>query len=115
MYQFSYAEVVEDSPQDMRARERDALTRCVEMLETAEKSGPRSREAHEALTFLRRLWILFIQDLGSDGNDLPHDLRAQLISIGIWVLKEIERLHGGAKNSFADLIEINAIIRDGLA
>jgi flagellar protein FlaF len=115
MYQFSYAEVAEDSPQDIRARERDALSRCVEMLESAEKSGPRSREAHEALTFLRKLWTIFIEDLSSDSNDLPRDLRAQLISIGLWMLKEIERLRGGAKDSFADLIEINAIIRDGLA
>ena len=43
------------------------------------------------------------------------DLRAQLISIGIWMMKEIERLRTGATASFADLIEINAIIRDGLA
>ena len=115
MYQFSYAEIADDSPQDMRARERDAMSRCVEMLERGEKSGPRSREAQEALTFLRKLWTIFIEDLSSDSNDLPRDLREQLVSIGLWTLKEIERLRGGAKDSFADLIEINAIIRDGLA
>ena len=115
MYQFSYAEVVDDSPKDMRARERDALSRCIEMLETAEKSGARSRAAQEALTFLRKLWTIFIEDLSGDSNDLPRDLRAQLVSIGLWMLKEIERLRGGAKDSFADLIEVNAIIRDGLA
>ncbi len=115
MYQFTYAEVVDDSPQEMRAREHDAIGRAVTLLEAAQAAGPKSAEANEALTYLRRLWTIFIDDLGSQGNDLPEDLRAQLISIGIWTMKEIERLRTGATDSFADLLEINAIIRDGLA
>jgi flagellar protein FlaF len=115
MYQFTYAEVVEDSPQEMRAREHDAIGRAVELLEAAREAGPRSRAAEDALTYVRRLWTIFLDDLGSRDNDLPEDLRAQLISIGIWVIKEAERMRIGATDSFADLIEINAIIRDGLA
>jgi flagellar protein FlaF len=115
MYQFTYAEVVDDSPREMRARERDALDRAVVLLEAAQKTGAQSTEGHEALAYLRRLWTIFLDDLGSNGNDLPEDLRAQLISIGIWIVKEIERLRTGAQDSFDDLIEIVAIIRDGLA
>jgi flagellar protein FlaF len=115
MYQFTYAEVVEDSPREMRAREHDAMGRGVDLLEVAREAGAGSREADEALIYLRRLWSIFIDDLGSHGNDLPEDLRAQLISIGIWIIKETERLRTGATGSFDDLIEINAIIRDGLA
>ncbi len=115
MYQFTYAEVVDDSPKEMRAREHDALGRAVDLLEVARKAGLETPEAEEALIYLRRLWAIFIDDLGSRGNDLPEDLRAQLISIGIWIIKEIERLRTGATHSFDDLIEINAIIRDGLA
>lgn len=115
MYQFTYAEIVDDSPQKMRARERDALARCIDMLVAAKGDGPNSREARDALATLRRLWTIFIEDLSGSANDLPDDLRAQLISIGIWVMKEIERLRLGTADSFDDLIEINAIIRDGLA
>ena len=115
MYQFTYAEIVDDSPQEMRARERDALSRCIDMLEAAKQAGAGTREAQNALTHLRRLWTIFIEDLSGGGNDLPDDLRAQLISIGLWVVKEIERLRIGAVQSLDDLIEINAIIRDGLA
>lgn len=115
MYQFTYAEIVDDSPQEMRARERDALARCIDMLVAAKEDDPNSREAQAALTNMRRLWTIFIEDLSGAANDLPDDLRAQLISIGIWVMKEIERLRLGATDSFDDLIEINAIIRDGLA
>jgi flagellar protein FlaF len=114
MYQFTYAEVVEDSPQEMRARERDALDRAVDLLRRANEAGPHSPEAQDALVYTRRLWNIFLDDLSSNGNDLPEALRAQLISIGIWVLKEVERVRTGAAESFADLVEINAIIRDGL-
>ena len=114
MYQFTYAEVVEDSPQEMRARERDALDRAVDLLRRAEEAGANSAEAQDALVYTRRLWTIFLDDLSSNGNDLPEAVRAQLISIGIWTIKEIERLRIGAANSFADLVEINAIIRDGL-
>ena len=114
MYQFTYAEVIDDSPQEMRARERDALDRAVDLLQRANEAGLRSDEARDALTYTRRLWTIFLDDLASNGNDLPEALRAQLISIGIWVFKEIERLRIGAANSFRELIEINTIIRDGL-
>lgn len=114
MYQFTYAEVVDDSPQEMRARERDALDRAVELLRRAQDAGAGSAEAQDALVYTRRLWTIFLDDLSSNGNELPEALRAQLISIGIWTLKEIERLRSGLGESFADLIEINAIIRDGL-
>lgn len=114
MYQFTYAEVVDDSPQEMRAREHDALERAVTLLEAANEAGAQSREAGEALTYVCKLWTIFLDDLVAQGNDLPEELRAQLISIGIWIIKEVERLRTGATNSFAELVEINAIIRDGL-
>jgi len=114
MYQFTYAEVVEDSPNEMRARERDALDRAVDLLRRADEAGVDTPEANDALVYARRLWTIFLDDLASSGNELPEALRAQLISIGIWVMKEIERLRSGASNSFSDLLEINAIIRDGL-
>ena len=57
---------------------------------------------------------MFLDDLTGAENGLPASLRARLISIGIWVIKEIERLRGGEASDLAPLIEINQIIRDGL-
>ena len=45
---------------------------------------------------------------------MPTALRARLVSIGIWVIKEIERLRSGESRDFVSIIEINQIIRDGL-
>jgi flagellar biosynthesis activator protein FlaF len=114
MYEFAYNEVIEDSRQTMRARERQAMDRVIAMLRTAQERGPGSRERVEALFYLRRLWTIFINDLNDPNNELPEQLRAGIISIGIWMMKEIDRVRGGATDDLTPMIEINALIRDGL-
>jgi flagellar protein FlaF len=114
MYEFAYNEVIEDSRQTMRARERQAMDRVIAMLQTAQQKGPPSRERVEALFYLRRLWTIFINDLNDPNNELPEQLRAGIISIGIWMMKEIERVQGGATDDLTPMIEINVLIRDGL-
>jgi flagellar biosynthesis activator protein FlaF len=114
MYEFAYNEIVEESSRSMRAQEARALDRVITMLREAESSGPKSRQGISALYQLRTLWTVFLDDLTGTENGLPASLRAGLISIGIWVIKEIERLRGGDVSDLAPLIEINQIIRDGL-
>ena len=114
MYEFAYNEVIEDSRQTMRARERQAMDRVIAMLRTAEENGPGSRERIEALFYLRRLWTIFLNDLNDPNNELPDQLRAGIISIGIWMMKEIDRVSGGAATDLRAMIQINELIRDGL-
>ena len=68
MYNFSYAEVLDDDPKEMRAREREALNRSIDMLEKAEAAGPNSREAVDANHFTLKLWSILIDDLGKEYN-----------------------------------------------
>ena len=114
MYEFAYNEVIEDSHQAMRARERQALDRVIGMLRAAQEKGAQSRERVEALFYLRRLWTIFIEDLKDPNNELPEQLRAGIISIGIWMMREIDRARGGKTNDLTPMIEINELIRDGL-
>ena len=96
MYEFAYNDVIEDSHKTMRARERAAMDRVIAMLRAAQGKGPQSRERVEALFYLRRLWTIFIEDLNDPSNELPDQLRAGIVSIGVWMMKEIERVRGGA-------------------
>ena len=114
MYEFAYNEVVEDSHQTMRARERAAMDRVIAMLRAAQEKGPLSRERVEALFYLRRLWTIFLDDLSDPNNELPAQLRAGIISIGIWMMKEVDRVRGRLTDDLGPMIEINEIIRDGL-
>jgi len=114
MYQFSYSEVQTDSVADARDRERQLLTRSIDLLASAREHGPRSVQAVEAVLFLNRIWTTFIQDLGSAENELPGELRANLISIGLWLLREAEQVRLGKSDNFEGLIEVSQIIRDGI-
>lgn len=115
MYQRSYGEVLESAPQKVRANERAAILHSIRLLESAERAGTGSREAIEALTFLRRLWEFFLIHVGGPESQLPEKLRADLISIGVGVLNEAERIGRGQSKDFAALKEISQIIAEGLS
>ena len=101
MYEFAYNDVIEDSHQTLRARERAAMDRVIEMLRAAQEKGPQSRELIDALFYLRRLWMIFIDDLKDPNNELPAQLRAGIISIGFWMMKEIDRVRSGVANDLS--------------
>lgn len=114
MYQFSYAEIAQESFASARHRERDAFDRSLESLQKAEVAGPQTREAVEAIHLTRSLWSILVEDLASPENQLPEDLRGSLISIGLWVMRETDAIRLGRQKSFAALIDITTSIRDGL-
>ena len=114
MHRALYSEILDDSSSDARAREREAIERSIELLNSARKKGVGSRESIEALHYLDRLWSLLLDDLANAENRLPKELRASLISIGIWILREIEELRNNRTQSFKGLIDISEIICKGL-
>ena len=114
MYEFAYNDVIEDSHKSMRAREREAMDRVIGLLQAAQAKGPLSRERVDALYYLKKLWTIFLDDLNHPNNELSEQLRGGLISIGIWMMKEIERARTRATDDLMPMIEINELIRDGL-
>jgi flagellar protein FlaF len=114
MYQFPYADVLENSPRLARERERQVFECCLELLKAADEKGPESREAIEALSYCRRIWATFLEDLASPDNALPKPLRAEIISIGLWVIRESEAIRLGKSTNFKPLIEVTTALYEGL-
>lgn len=114
MYRFNYAEVLDDNPKDMRAREKMALERSIELLKVAEMAGPLSRESVEAIQFSVKLWRILVEDLGMAENQLPAKLRADLVSIGVWVLRELEEIRQERSRNYKGVIEVTQTIAEGL-
>ncbi len=114
MYQFSYADVQTDAVADAKDREKQLLSRSIDLLMTAKLKGTTSLDAVNALHFLNRVWTIFVEDLGNSENALPAELRANLISIGLWLLREAEEIRQGRSENFEGLIEVSQIIRDGI-
>lgn len=114
MYQYSYAEIMEDSLALGRGREREVLDRCVEMLAEAERKEGFTREAIAALDYTRRVWIALLEDLSCTENQLGDELKANLISIGIWIVKECDLIRRKQSRNYAGMIDIIRTISCGL-
>lgn len=115
MYQFSYSQVLADDPVDARQHERRAFEHAVGLLAAAEGTEPGSAAEAKALEFVNQLWSMLIKDLAHAENDLPPETRAGLMSIGLWVMGEAQRIEAGQSRQFAAIAEICGTIRDGLA
>lgn len=114
MYQFSYLEIAEESGDSARHNERQAIELSIKLLKAAVVAGVQSREAVDALGFVRKLWTLMIEDLASPDNALAPETKARIISIGLWMLKEAEMIRAEKSNNFAGLIEVSDSILVGL-
>lgn len=114
MFQFSYADILEDSPLEGRARDYQALSQSIALMEEAEAEGPKSLTAVTAIYKVRQLWSFLIEDVGRPQCELPIPLRAQLISIGLWIFRELEDLRSGKSKSFRDIIDITKTIAEGM-
>jgi flagellar protein FlaF len=114
MYKFYYNEVLDESPKQAREQERTALERSIALLQEAEQKGAESREAVDAIFFVRKLWGIFIEDLAKPENGLPPKLRADLVSVGLWVMRETEEIRQGRSMNFKGLIDVSRIISEGL-
>ena len=111
----AYETVVEDSGFEARGRERQALSLGIDRLERLQREQRFNMEDQvQSLLYVRRLWTIFIEDLAHPENGLPEQLRADIISIGLWVVKEADRIREEKSNDVIQLIEINRLIRDAL-
>ena len=106
MYQSSYAEILEDDQTTARRVEAMALDRAVELLADAAQVAK--------IAYTCQLWMVFASELASPQNALPEELRARLISIAIWVLKEADAIRTGRSTNYAGIADICVMIRDGL-
>lgn len=114
MYQFPYAEIAQEDMRAARRREREAFDEVITRLAAGKQNGPLSRETAEALFYLDRFWKILMDDLAHAGNGLPDALKANLLSIGIWMLNEVEAVRFKRASSLDALIDINRLVRDGL-
>ncbi len=71
------------------------------------------RDMVDAILWNRDIWNALKVDLSSDGNQLPAQLRASLISIAIWVEKECMKIVDD-KGDLEAIIEVNRNIMAGL-
>ncbi len=99
-----------ENPRDTEFRLFGAVTGA---LLDATNEPRHSPQLVEAIDWNRRLWSTLAADCSDDNNQLPVQVRAQIISLSIWVGKYSSQvIRAGA--SINPLIEINRTIMQGL-
>lgn len=105
-------QTVQDANDDPRAIEQRALARVTGMLVSGAKEG--GTALAEACHMNRMLWTIFQTDLALPENGLPDALKAQLISLSLWVQRYTTKVL--FENASIDpLVSVNRSILEGLA
>lgn len=101
-----------ESPRDLEYRLFGQVTRALMHASTVDKSDFRTRI--DALDWNRRLWSTLATDCADPGNAMAKPLRAQIISISLFVSRHSSDVMRG-EGDFETLIDINRMIMQGLA
>lgn len=98
-------------PQQTEYRLFVEVTRALMDAKDLDKIDPK---LHDALHWNRRMWSTFATDCAVEGNKLPKMLRAQIISLSIWVGKHSSKVIR-EKEDVQALIDVNKSVMEGLA
>jgi flagellar protein FlaF len=100
-----------ENPREIEYRLFGQVTRALMEAEKLERN--QIRERMDALDWNRRMWSVLASDCSVEGNGLPEMLRANIISLSIWVNRHTSQVMRN-EEQIAPLIEINRIIMQGL-
>ncbi len=109
---YSQASTRTETPREMEYRLFGQVTRALMHAASVDKSDVKTRI--DALDWNRRLWSVLATDCSDSGNALNNPLRAQIISISLFVGKHSSAVMRGEED-FETLIDINRSIMQGLA
>jgi flagellar protein FlaF len=101
-----------EGPKQTEYRLFGLVTRA--LMDAAQKDQSDFSGRMRALHWNRRLWTTLAGDCANPQNALPQELRANIISLSIWVDKHTSKVMQ-AQESIQPLIDINRIIMQGLS
>ena len=100
-----------ESPREIEYRLFGQVTRALmaaAALDAADLAG-----RMDALDWNRRMWSVLASDCASPGNQLPNQLRANIISLSLWVNRHTTAIMR-SEAEFGPLIEVNKLMMQGL-
>jgi len=101
-----------EGPKQTEYRLFGMVTRALMEASTKEASDVSGRM--KALHWNRRLWTTLATDCANPNNGLPEQVRANIISLSIWVDKHTSSVMR-QEQAIQPLIDVNRIIMQGLA
>lgn len=102
-----------ETPRELEYRLFGQVTRALMHASTLDKSDISGRI--DALDWNRRLWTTLATDCADPDNAMAPALRAQIISISLFVGRHSSVIMRGGDDDFETLIDINRMVMQGLA
>ena len=109
---YAQASTRTETPREMEYRLFGQVTRALMHAATVDPGDVKTRI--DALDWNRRLWSVLATDCSDPSNQLNTPLRAQIISISLFVGRHSSAIMRG-EDDFEALIDINRSIMQGLA
>jgi flagellar protein FlaF len=100
-----------ETPRDIEYRLFGQVTRALIGAAAADPADLAARM--DALDWNRRLWSVLATDCASEGNQLPKPLRANIISLSLWVNRHTSAIMRN-EAEFGPLIDVNKMMMQGL-
>lgn len=100
-----------ESPREAEYRLFGQVTRA--LIEASQTDETEIQIRIDALDWNRRLWGALASDCSREENALPDALRAQIISLSLWVSRHSSAIMR-REEAFEPLIDVNKIIMQGL-
>lgn len=107
---YQRARTMVESP---RATEHRLMSQITGEMMNARDAGLCGAALMSVLHRNREVWSAFSSACGAPGNQLPDDVRAGIISLGLWVDRYTSEVATG-RDSIDGLIDVNRSIIDGL-
>lgn len=100
-----------ETPRDLEYRLFGQVTRA--LISASEAGAGDVSVRMDALDWNRRLWSVLANDCASEGNQLPKQLRANIISLSLWVNRHTSAIMRN-EAEFGPLIDVNKMMMQGL-
>ncbi len=110
----AYLEIIEDGQQDARAGEREVIGTSIEQMLLSDDNPDNANGRIETINYVTRVWNYLLNDLASEENHSNQEFKATLISIGIFIMKHMDKMRTNPAIAFKPVREISEIIHAGL-
>lgn len=104
----------QSAAQSPREAEYRIFAQVTHAMVAARDKGASHPDMVKAVDWNKRLWSVLSSDCGVEGNGLPRELRAQIISLGLFVSRFSSDVIRG-RETVDTLVDINRNIMEGLA
>lgn len=106
-------EQVERQIEDPKVSEAKVMLTVTKGLERHAEEGRYSEQLKYYLVKNQQMWVRMRNDVASEDNKLPTRVKAQLLSLALWVERHTAVVLTG-QGEVSDLIDVNRSISDGL-